>query len=206
MDNRAEGILSLIRYHESSGAVKGQGVESAYDVVWGGINSSDRPQNKVGKHLTEMTVDEVLAWQDSIDRRYNSEAAGAYQILEDTLRDLVTGGAAKPTDPFDVRTQDKLAFALLMRRGWDDFVAGEMTAIEYGNSLAREWASFPVHTRQRGHRRFVEPGQSYYAGDGLNKAYVPCEDVIAALDISTSDRARIAELEAIIDAIRELVT
>ena len=38
--------------------------------------------------------------------------------------------------------------------------------------LAKEWASFPVPSRMRGAHRTVERGQSYYAGDGLNKALI----------------------------------
>ena len=38
--------------------------------------------------------------------------------------------------------------------------------------LAKEWASFPVPSRMKGAHRTVERGQSYYAGDGMNKALV----------------------------------
>ena len=53
-----------------------------YNAVWGGIKAKDRPPKK----LVEMTIGEVLDWQDMIDPHYKSEAAGRYQIMEDTLR------------------------------------------------------------------------------------------------------------------------
>ena len=60
-----------------------------------------------------MTVREVLAWQDSIDPKYRSEAAGKYQIMEDTLRDEVGKGSVSLNDVFNASTQDRLGVALL---------------------------------------------------------------------------------------------
>ena len=170
-------LLNLIVKHESAGAVAKQGVGSPYDVCWGGIAPKDRPPRR----LTQMNVREVLAWQDSIDARYQSEAAGAYQIMEDTLRGLVTQGAVLETVKFNEVTQDRLAVTLLEGRGLRRFLAGEMTPEAFGDAIAREWASFPVHTVQKGHTKRVEPGQSYYAGDGLNKASATCDEVLAVL-------------------------
>ena len=170
-------ILALIRRLESAGAVSKQGVASPYDVVWGGVRVADRPR----RPLTSMTVAEVLAWQDGIDSRYQSEAAGAYQIMEDTLRELVSAGGVAPGDRFDAATQDACAIALMRRRGWDALCRGEMSAERFGDALAREWASFPVHSDQRGASRTVKRGQSYYAGDGLNAAHTRPEEVIAAI-------------------------
>lgn len=164
--DRAAPLMALIRKHESEPAVAAQGVESAYDVVWGGIKAKDRP-----KKLSSLTVERVLWWQDLIDPLYMSEAAGAYQIMEDTLRTLTVSRAA----PFDKATQDALCLQLLDRRGWAKCEAGEMSREAFGNALAKEWASLPVIT---GPNR----GRSYYAGDGLNKAHATPEEVLAAID------------------------
>lgn len=165
---QARPLLELIRAKES---------RDDYDIVWGGIGAQHRPP----RPLTEMTVGEVLAWQDSIDPLYNSEAAGAYQILEDTLRGLVGQGVVFPGSPFDVFTQDKLGVWLLRRRGLDAFLAGEITPEKFANSIAKEWASFPVVTRVYNGKRMVNPGQSYYAGDGLNKAGTTPQTVLSVL-------------------------
>lgn len=169
---RAEPILALIRAHESEPAVAAQGVESAYDVVWSGIKKEDRPRK-----LSALPVSRVLWWQDLIDPKYMSEAAGAYQIMEDTLRSLKLDANAV----FDKDTQDGLALQLLDRRGWAQCEAGSMTPEDFADHLAREWASFPVVRDQRGANRQVKRGQSYYAGDGLNKAFAEPDDVLAAI-------------------------
>lgn len=162
---KAAPLMALIRKHESQSAVEKQGVESAYDVVWSGIKPEDRP-----KKLSRLSVGRVLWWQDLIDGRYQSEAAGAYQIMEDTLRTLdVDEGAT-----FDAATQDALCLQLLDRRGWAKCEAGLLSPEAFGNALAKEWASLPVLTGSK-------KGRSYYAGDGLNKAHATVDEVLGAI-------------------------
>jgi len=74
-----------------------------------------------------------------------------------------------------------MGFALLKRRGWDRFATGVLSLKGFGNELAKEWASFPVLVDMQGASRRVERGQSYYAGDGLNKSLVKPGDVEAVL-------------------------
>ncbi|MFK3776570.1 hypothetical protein [Agrobacterium sp. NPDC089420] len=49
--------------------------------------------------------------------------------------------------------------------------------MQFGLNLAREWASFPVLSATKGEHRDVARGQSYYAGDRLNKSLVKPEQV-----------------------------
>lgn len=181
-------LLALIRKYESDGAVRVQNVHSPYDVVWGGINRRDRPP----RPLTQMTVQEVLDWQDSIDRAYMSEASGAYQIMEDTLRGMVVSGQIAAGARFDQDTQDAAAIALLNRRGLARYIRGELTDHQFADQIAREWASFPVTRPQKGQKRHVQVGETYYAGDGLNKAHAPVEDVLAAVRAIRVDAPRVA--------------
>ncbi len=169
---RARPVLDLIIKHESLSAVAAQSVSSPYDVVWGGIAKLDRPRK-----LSAMTIERVLYWQELIDATYQSEAAGAYQIMEDTLRGLTF----RPAEIFNEATQDALALQLLDRRGWSKCEAGGITVEAFANQLAREWASLPVVTDQRRGKRVVNAGQSYYAGDGLNKAHAKPAEVLAAI-------------------------
>jgi muramidase (phage lysozyme) len=143
-------LLQFIGQHES---------RNDPNAIWGGIKRADYPD----KPLTAMTVGAVLAWQDSIDFKYMSEASGQWQIMEDTLRDLVKQGHAKLTDMYDYNTQRKLAVALLKRRGLNEYMAGVYTAEKFANLVAREWASMPLVSGPN-------IGKSYYAGDGLNKS------------------------------------
>lgn len=147
-----KALLDFIAQPESRGD---------YNIVWGGIRKKDLPP----RPLVTMTIGEVLAWQDSIDARYPSEAAGRYQIMEDTLRGLYAEAGLKLTDLFDERRQDRLAMQLLRRRGLDRYLAGQISAEKFANALAREWASLPVVTGPN-------TGRSHYAGDGLNKSHV----------------------------------
>jgi len=172
------GLTEYIQRFESAGAVNSQGVQSAYQVVYGGIASGDRPTVA----LTRMTVAEVLAWQDSIDSRYLSEAAGAYQVMEDTLRDLVKAGKVDPEAVFNKATQDAVAKLLMERRGLSKFVAGEISAKDFAANLAREWASFPVVRDQQGAHQKVARGQSYFAGDNLNKAHADVDEFLEVIE------------------------
>jgi len=167
-------LLDFIAKYESGGD---------YNIVWGGIERADNPPMP----LTEMTVGEVLAWQDSIDAKYMSEASGRYQIMEDTLRGLYRTAGVPLTAKYDEATQDKLATALLRRRGLDDYLAGRWSVERFANSLAREWASMPVVTAMRGASRDLMPGQSYYAGDGLNKAHAPVGEFMTAIRAVKAD-------------------
>lgn len=166
-------LLALIRRAESDGAVRSQGAASAYDVVFGGIRIADRPP----RPLRTMTVGEVLAWQDSIDARYQSEAAGAYQIMEDTLRDLVRRGVVSTEARFGEATQDACAIAL-MQPWLERYMRGDLAPEDFANRLAMIWAGLPVvypMTRSDGVTR--EPGQSYYGGIGANTDTAHVDDV-----------------------------
>ncbi len=155
-------LLKLIGKHES---------RNNYNIVWGRIAKKDHPP----RPLTQMTIGEVLAWQDSIDPHYMSEAAGYYQILEDTLRGLYREAGLSANSLYSPKNQDRLAVQLLKRRGLDEWEAGRMSTPKFANSLAKEWASLPVVSGPK-------TGRSYYAGDGLNKALTSPEQVFKALD------------------------
>lgn len=146
-----------------------------FNIVYGGIKKADRPK----KLLTSMTIGEVLDWQDSIDRFYPSEAAGAYQIMEDTLRPLPAAAGMTTRDLFNEVNQRRLATVLLNRRGLDDYLSGKISATQFAQQLSMEWASMPCTIRDK--RGRPATGQSYYAGDGLNKSHVTIEALMAAV-------------------------
>ena len=141
-----------------------------YNAVWGGIAKKHRPK----RPLVTMTIAEVLDWQDGIDAMYPSEAAGRYQIMEDTLRPLPPSAGLLPSDLFNEASQDKLALVLLKRRGLDKYLAGVISADDFANSLAREWASLPLVSGPK-------KGRSAYAGDGLNKSHVSVDAFMGAV-------------------------
>lgn len=166
---RIEPLLEALREKES---------RNDYDaIVWLVDEHRYPPRN-----ITKMTVQEVLDWQDSVDRFQNSEAVGAYQVMEDTLRGMVDEGLVDPNWVFNKKTQDHIGTLLLKRRGLMSYLNGAITRSRFANSLAKEWASFPVVTDTQGQKRFVKRGQSYYAGDGQNKAGIGASEVEAILE------------------------
>lgn len=133
----------------------GRAEGAGYDTIVGYISRSDYPS----RPITALTVDELLAWQDSVDPKYDSEASGRYQVIEDTLRGLKTSGIVSGNELYGPATQDKIAIALLKGRGLNRFLEGIITPEQFGNNLAEEWASFPIMTGPR-------KGQGYYPGQG----------------------------------------
>ncbi|MBB4001610.1 hypothetical protein [Aurantimonas endophytica] len=149
---------------------------SGYNVIFG-FN-----QDKLPKPVTQMTIDEVLGAQASWSKRFGSSAAAGYQFMRATLTDLKRELGLRGTEILDEDLQDRLAFHLLKRRGYEAFMAGQISRTEFGKRLAQEWASFPVLASVKGPHRQVARGQSYYTGDPLNKALVSPEEVERVID------------------------
>ena len=122
--------------------------------------------------LTNMTVLEVLNFQYSMrgSLGLESSAVGKYQIIQGTLSDLVKTGAVSLDEQFSPATQDRLAIALLNRRGYQRYLQGAMTVHEFADRVAMEWASFPM-----------PDGRSFYAGVGSNKSLVDRNTVVSTL-------------------------
>lgn len=137
------------------------------------------------KDLSKMTFDEVIEygrWRVTIDGKQSS-AIGGYQFITKTLRALRndTKENFTGTELFTPEFQDKLAIKLMEGRGLNRYMNGTMTAEAFCNELAKEWASLPVVTSMKGASRMVVPGQSYYAGDGLNAAHHKPEVFLAVV-------------------------
>ncbi len=77
-------------------------------------------------------------------------------------------------------TQDALAIAWMrQRRGLDQYEKGRITDVQFAQNLSQEWASFPAQTYDK--RGRPATGQSYYADDGLNRAFATKEQVLRAV-------------------------
>lgn len=153
-----------------------------YDTIFG------NRQGNLPVPLTLMTygdiVDQQANWGNKTWVRKNwghktaSSAAGRYQFMRATLQDI-----AREVRTIDGRTifspslQNRLGYYLLLRRGYAEFIAGKLNLVQFGLNLAQEWASFPVLSNTKGRHRDVTRGQSFYAGDGLNKSLVKPEQV-----------------------------
>lgn len=143
-----------------------------YDQISNLVNPSRYPT----KPITQLTIQELLDWQESIDHHQDSEASGRYQIVEDTLRGYDNGDINRPrsapssytplytaaglsaSDLFSPENQDRLAIHLLRKRGLDRFLNGTLSREQFANNLAAEWASLPLVTG-------ANAGRSRYEGD-----------------------------------------
>ncbi|MGN6773168.1 MAG: hypothetical protein ACTHJQ_25465 [Rhizobiaceae bacterium] len=134
-------------------------------------------QSKLPKPLTSMTLGEVIDAQKAWSKNNGSSAAGRYQFMRATLIDLSKAMNLSGSLIFDASLQDELGYELLKRRGYADYMAGKIDRTEFGKRLAQEWASFPVLAPCQGAHRTVQRGETYYAGDKLNKALVAPEKV-----------------------------
>ena len=126
--------------------------------------------------FTDMTVAEVLAWQDEFVGAGNaSSAVGKYQFLNTTLEGLVNELGVSRTARFDAVLQDKLATQLIKRRGAEQYARGDISREQFAHNLSKEWAALP---RVIG----ANPTASYYDGDGMNHAHISIAQVLAAVE------------------------
>lgn len=131
--------------------------------------------NNEAVRLTDMSIAQVLSWQASyIAQGSPSDAAGKYQLLSTTLAGLVEQLGISPSATFDAAMQDKLAMALLERRGAVQYVNRQLTREQFAANLAKEWAALPKVTGRN-------PDRSYYDADGLNKSLVSVDRVLRAI-------------------------
>lgn len=155
----AAAILDFIAIPETGGD------GDSFDYTdWNGFK-----EHKLPKKLTSMTLSEVLAvnWK-AIGAQ--SSAAGRYQIINKTLRGLIADLGLSLKTKFSADLQDRLAYHLLRKRGYDAWVTGRISTVEFGKRLAMEWASLPVLAGTKNYKGVnIKRGTSYYAGDGLNK-------------------------------------
>lgn len=172
-------LLNFIGNRESRG----------YDDINGLVSRSRYPVKK----LTQMTIQEILDWQESIDKFQESEAVGRYQIMEDTLRGynndkqnapanfrgnaIYTRAGLTTGSLFNPENQDKLATILIQDCGLNKFLTGGAVERErFANRLATVWAALPLVTGPNA-------GKSEYNGDRAgNKTTTTIQAFLDVLD------------------------
>jgi len=169
--NKAQGdftaeLAAVLREHE--------GGRFGYD-SWFGRGTSSGPVDPP-KPPTQMTIDEVLEWQNTHNPAGpETTAIGAYQIVDQpnarTLSGLVRTMGLTGKEVFTAELQDRMAVQLMKGRGLDKFLAGEIDGDTFANKIAREWASMPVLKPDKRRGKSIAIGRSYYSGDGINKAF-----------------------------------
>lgn len=121
--------------------------------------------------LTSMTINEVINMQGGmIANGHESTAVGKYQIIRGTMRGLVRAMGLSGNEVFDERMQDRMATVLMEQRGLNRFLRGEITAAQFQNNLAHEWASMPQTN-----------GLGAYDNVGSNRALATAEEFRAQI-------------------------
>lgn len=139
-----------------------------YDAVTG--FAPFRPE----KPVTEMTIAEVMAWQERVKAAgAESTAVGRFQFVLDTLEFLTRAYEVPHDTVMNRRTQDYLARILLYRCGFYD---PDHPIPELGDCLAGTWAALPILS---GEKR----GRSRYKGKANNHARTTPEIVEAVLAV-----------------------
>lgn len=122
--------------------------------------------------LTDMTLDEVLRYQQSIRAMGTvSSAVGRYQFIYPTLRRLVEDLGIAGNLRFDAEVQTYLARFLMHDCGFYDRATPDL---QLANCLAGVWAALPLVSGP-------DRGQSAYASDGINIALTTPETILDVL-------------------------
>jgi hypothetical protein len=134
---------------------KAEGGSAGYNAVNKG-KAGDTPGGMPG--LSNLTVGEVRRLQKSGE----IFAAGAYQVIPNTMDMILKNGVAKESDKFDAETQDKMGRWLINRR----IRMAERSGTNPQLEISKEFASV------------ADPntGESYYADRGNNKASIASLD------------------------------
>ena len=124
----------------------------------------DDAQNIPETPLTQMTVLEIMGYQGND----NGPAAGAGQIKFDTFQYLLDNGTLKPDEVFSQQAQRKAHSRLLDRRGFNEWVQGELSNDGFIQRLAREYAAVPLAQDEQVGDTLRESGKSRYGGSNAH--------------------------------------
>jgi hypothetical protein len=141
---RGEGTTDAhARRHGYTPGANNSRNDAGYEVTLG--YGAYVPERFRGRALTDMTLGEVKELQREMLRHpengWNSSAVGKYQIVGTTLRGLQQEMGLPDSARFTPELQDAMGLRLLERRGLRQYQNGNLSAAEFQNRLASEWAS-----------------------------------------------------------------
>ena len=134
--------------------------------------------NSIKPGLSQMTIGEADAWQARTARQRGSAAAGRYQFMNIESQAALAG--LGPNDLFSPENQDRMAIALIEKKKKVSLDMLRNDPTQAALKLSQEWAGLPVLEQTSGAKRTISRGQSYYAGDGRNKATVSPDQLTGA--------------------------
>jgi muramidase (phage lysozyme) len=165
-DRQTDALLDFIAQVESDGN---------YDAVIGNAHPD--------MELAKLTIRQIYSLQIAlIHKTGRSSAVGRYQILHQTLKDLVTRYSIAEKTKFTPVVQDHLASLLLKKRGYDKWQRSLITDVTFTHELSKEWASFPDP---------LNKGKSHYDNVAGNHAAYSLDQVYEVLTALKDDHAPI---------------
>lgn len=140
-------------------------------------------------NLTKLTISELIKKQKERD----VFAAGRYQIIPNTLNDAIKKLKIDTSLLFDESMQDYIFEEYLIkikRPSIIKYLEGDGNVEDAIYDWAKEFASAGVRIGKpisRGRNARFE-GESYYSGDGLNRAHIMPDEMVKALEESKNGR------------------
>ena len=171
-------------FGKTLGKVESKNDYSAYNKTKGGLKSYFNTK------LTEMTIKEIQQKQKTREMF----AVGRFQIITKTLILAVNTLKIDTSVKFNKTIQDKIFNEYLITKKRPAIIAylksdGSIDSAMY--DWAKEFASAAVKKGNKLHKRkndkttrIAKGGESYYAGDGLNKAHLSLDEMEKALKAS----------------------
>lgn len=124
---------------------------------------------KVDQNNTSLNT--IMNMQDN--KQMN--AFGAYQIIGSTMKGAKKALGLTGNEKMTQQLQDRIYQDYLVKEKRKDmykYLTGGNNLNAAITAAAMEWASIGVPVAMKGHHRMIQPGESYYAGDGHNKASI----------------------------------
>ena len=169
-------------FGDTLGFVESKNDYTAYNKTKGGLRAF------FNTNLTTMTVAEVMEQQ----KQRNMFAVGRFQIITSTLSEAVSALNIKLDSLFDKKNQDYIFNNYLISKKRPEiinYLEGKGTVEDAMYAWAKEFASAGVEKgRKISKGRAAEGGESYYSGDGLNKAHLTPEKMKATLIKAKQER------------------
>ncbi|MHA2067143.1 MAG: hypothetical protein ACXABY_22475, partial [Candidatus Thorarchaeota archaeon] len=151
------GVLDIISRGEgvTQEMAAERGYQSPYDITLGYGEFADDKSTPV----SQMTIAEVYDHmrlmrqhpenrfptgrtnEDGTPERMPSSAVGRFQIIQPTLESLVEELGLSEDTVFSQEVQDAMGEALLNRRGYQEYLSGELSLEDFQRNMANEWAS-----------------------------------------------------------------
>jgi hypothetical protein len=170
------------------GHVESKNDYTAYNKTWPHPNPT-HIEAHYKTNLTSMTICQVMSAQS----RFDMFATGRFQIIPGTLKSAVKKLKLDVNSLYDESMQDKIFDEYLIkikRKPIIEYLEGNGSVEDAIYAWAQEFASAGVRKGKvisKGRTAHNE-GVSYYSGDGLNRAHLMPDEMVAILEESKNER------------------